>query len=95
MKTVLLYRPDSPHERQALDYMRDFAMQTGKTLPALNPDSPEGAQLCQLYDIVQYPAILVTDDTGHLQNLWLGDNLPSFGEIGYYVETPRAQPGSL
>lgn len=86
MKTFLLYRPNSEHERQALDYMRDFAMQTGKRLPVMNPDSPQGVELCRLYDIVAFPAILVTNDQGVLQNVWAGGQLPSYSEVSYYVQ---------
>ena len=107
MKTVLLYRPNSAHERQALDYMRDFTAQTGKTLPTLDPDTPAGTDLCRMYDIMQFPAILVTDDDGAMQNLWSGEILPSFSEVSYYIqegslssgnhilETPTKPPVSL
>lgn len=86
MKTLLFYRPNSEHERRALDYLRDFTAQTGKTLPTMDPDSPEGVEKCRLYDILQFPAILVTDTQGHQQNLWLGEHLPTFSELSYYVE---------
>lgn len=107
MKTVLLYRPNSEHERRALDYMRDFTAQTGKKLDTMDPDSPAGTDLCRMYDIMQFPAILVIDDDGAMQNLWTGDTLPSFSEVSYYVtdgslssnnrtlETPTKPPVEL
>jgi hypothetical protein len=85
MKTLLLYRPNSPHERVVLDYLRDFKMQTGRDLPTLDIDTPEGIELCRIYDIMQYPAILVRNDDGHMQNIWVGEPLPRIGEVGYYV----------
>lgn len=91
MKTVLLYRPNSEHERQALNYMRDFAAQSGKKLPTLDPDTPEGVAVCRFYDILQFPAILVTDSEGRMQNLWLGEHLPTFSELSYYVDGDTAQ----
>lgn len=91
MKTVLFYRPNSEHERRALDYLRDFAAQTGKKLPTLDPDSREGAELCRLYEIMQFPAIIATDDEGHLQNLWTGDRLPTYSEVSYYVPESTAR----
>lgn len=81
----MLYRPNSEHERRALDYLRDFTAQTGKKLPTLDPDSREGADVCRLYDIMQFPAILATDNEGHLQSLWVGDVMPTFSELSYYV----------
>lgn len=90
MKTLLLYRPNSEHERQALNYLRDFAAQTGKTLPTLDPDTPEGADICQLYDILQFPAILATDNEGHVQNMWYSEHLPTFSELSYFVDESTA-----
>lgn len=87
MKTILLYRPNSDHERIVLDYLRDFKMQTGKDLLTMDVDSPEGAEICKLYDIMQYPAILVTDNDGKFLNSWIGDTLPQIGEVSYYVES--------
>jgi hypothetical protein len=85
MKTILLYRPNSDHERLVTDYVRDVKMQTGKEVPLLDVDSKEGIALCEVYSIMQYPAILVTDDTGHMQSLWTGTTLPRIGELGYYI----------
>jgi len=92
MKVLLIFRPNSEHERQALDYMRDFAAQTGKKLPTLDPDSPQGAEVCELYGIMQFPAILATDNEGHIQNLWLSDQLPTFSELSYYVNDNTERP---
>ncbi|MGH7196209.1 MAG: hypothetical protein ACREGJ_00400 [Candidatus Saccharimonadales bacterium] len=89
MKTVLLYRPNSEHERVVLDYLRDFERVTGKQLPTMDVDSREGIEKVQLYDIMQYPAILATDNEGHVQQLWQGEPLPRIGEVSYYVEDKR------
>jgi hypothetical protein len=91
MKTLILYRPNSEHERMVIDYLRDIKMQTGKDVPTMDVDSREGMQLCELYGIVQYPAVLATDDEGHLQNLWSGTTLPRIGEISYYVNDQQPQ----
>lgn len=85
MNTVLLYRPNSEHERLVLDYLRDVKMQTGKELPTMDVDSPEGSELCRLYDIMEYPAILVRDDNGKLITTWVGQTLPRIGEVSYYI----------
>ncbi len=81
----MLYRANSEHERTALDYARDVKMQSGKDLQLLDVDSPEGAEMAELYDIVQYPALLVADDQGHMQNVWTADQLPTISEASYYV----------
>ena len=91
MKTIMMYRPNSEHERRALDYLRDFAAQTGKKLPTLDPDSREGADLSRLYEIMQFPAILATDGEGHMQAMWQGDQLPTYSELSYYVAEDSAR----
>lgn len=92
MKTLILYRPNSEHATMVESYLRDFKAQTGKTIPTLNVDSPEGIAKCQLYEIMQYPAVLATDNDGHIQNLWTGDQLPRISELSYYVPDER-RPG--
>lgn len=85
MKTVMLYKPNSEHERLALDYLRDFKMQTGHDLPTMDADTPQGIELCQLYGIMEFPAILATDDEGKMQNMWVGEPLPRIQEVSYYT----------
>lgn len=85
MRTIMLYRPNSEHARLVADYLRDFESQTGKILPQMDVDSKEGTELCQLYEIMAYPAILVTDNDGRVQRIWQGENLPLVGEVSYYL----------
>ena len=92
MKALLLYRPNSEHSTLVETYLRDFKVQTGKVLKTVDVDSPEGIEICRVHEIMQYPAILVTDDDGRQINLWVGEQLPRFGEVSYYVsdsEKPR------
>lgn len=84
MKVLMLYRTHSETERVALDYARDFSMQTGTDLSLIDCDSPEGVSLARLYDIVDYPAILATAEDGSLLQLWQGSALPRIGEVSYY-----------
>lgn len=90
MKALLLYRPNSEHSTMVEDYLRDFKMQTGKTLQTLDVDSPEGVEVCKVHEIMEYPAILVTDDDGRELNRWTGAQLPRFGEVSYYVSDAGA-----
>lgn len=85
MRTVIIFRENSEHAREVLDYLRDFQRQTGHTLETLDPDSPEGTDFCRTYDIVEYPSILALSDDGQLQNLWRGQPLPTISEVSYYV----------
>lgn len=85
MRTIVIFRENSEHAREVLDYLRDFQRQTGHTLETLDPDSPDGTDFCRTYDIVEYPSILALNDDGQLQNLWRGQPLPTISEVSYYV----------
>jgi hypothetical protein len=85
MKAVVIYKEESDHAREVLDYLRDFERQTGHVLETVDPESAAGADFCRTYDIVEYPSIAALSDDGVLQNLWRGRPLPTISEVSYYV----------
>jgi hypothetical protein len=85
MKAVVIYKEESDHAREVIDYLRDFTRQTGRELETIDPDTREGAAFCRTYDIVEYPSIAALSDDGVLQNLWRGRPLPTISEVSYYV----------
>ena len=87
MKVIVVYRDESDHARAVIDFRRDYERQTGRELEVIDPDSPDGAQFCRTYDIVEYPSVIATTDNGVLQNLWRGLPLPLINELSYYDHT--------
>jgi hypothetical protein len=85
MKTVIVYKDESDHAREVLDYLRDFKRQTGHDLETIDPDTPDGTDFCRAYDIVEYPSVIAISDDGVMQNLWRGTPLPTISEVSYYV----------
>jgi len=85
MKAIVVYKEESDHAREVLDYLRDFERQTGHVLETINPDTADGADFCRTYDIVEYPSIVAISDSGAMQNLWRGRPLPTISEVSYYV----------
>jgi len=85
MKVVVVYKEVSDHARPVEDYLRDFSKQTGREIETLNPDSPDGADLCRTYDIVEYPTLIALSDDGQMQNSWRGLPLPTISEVSYYT----------
>ena len=85
MRVIVVYRSDSEHGRTVEDYLRDFTNQTGRTIETLDPDSSEGSEFSQTYDIVEYPSIIALSDDGQLQNFWKGLPLPTISEVSYYA----------
>lgn len=85
MRVAVVYRYESDHAREVLDYLRDVKRQTGHEIEEINPDSREGADFCRTYDIVEYPTMIALDDGGVLQNMWRGRPLPTISEVSYYL----------
>lgn len=85
MRVVAVYKYESDHAREVLDYLRDFSRQTGHTVEEIDPDTPDGADFCRTYDIVEYPTMLALSDNGQLQNMWRGRPLPTISEVSFYV----------
>ena len=85
MRVVVVYKYESDHAREVLDYLRDFSRQTGRVLEEIDPDTPDGSQFCRVYDVVEYPTILALDSEGRQQNIWRGRPLPTISEVSYYA----------
>ena len=85
MRVRVIYKEQSDHAREVINYLRDFSRQTGQEIEEINPDTADGAQLCRVYDIVEYPTIIATSEDGSLQNMWRGRPLPTISEVSYYV----------
>lgn len=85
MIVKVIYRTESDHAREVIDYIRDFSRQTGRTIEEVDPDTPDGAQLCRVYDIVEYPTMIAVSDNGQLQHFWRGRPLPTISEVSYYA----------
>jgi hypothetical protein len=85
VKAVIVYKDESDHAREVLDYLRDFKRQTGHDLETIDPETPDGIDFCRAYDIIEYPSVIAISDDGVMQNLWRGRPLPTISEVSYYV----------
>ena len=86
MRAVVIYKDESDHAREVINYMTDFKRQTGRDLEVIDPETTDGASFCRTYDIVEYPTIVALSNDGILQNVWRGRPLPTIGEVSYYAE---------
>ena len=86
MKFIVLYRPDSEHATATETWMHDFDPHIPPEInkQVISLDTREGAATASLYDIVQYPAILVTTDDGVPMQIWSGPMLPLMNEVASY-----------
>ena len=86
MRVVVIYKDQTDYARTVTDYLRDFQHQTGHDLETLNPETLDGIQFCQTYDIIDYPTIIAISDDSVMQNSWRGLPLPTISELSYYVQ---------
>ena len=86
MKVLALYRPNSEHGRLVEEFIRDYqrAGHSG-VIEALSVDTREGSAMASLYDVMQYPTILVTRQDGSIIRSWQGDSLPLQNEVAAYA----------
>ena len=85
MRVVVVYKYESDHAREVLDYMRDFSRSTGHKIEEVDPDTPSGAHFCRTYDIVEYPTMIALDSSGRMQQMWRGRPLPTISEVSFYA----------
>ncbi len=85
MRVVIVYKENSDHAREVIDYLRDFKRQTGKMLEEIDPEKRENIGFVEAYDVVEYPTILALTDDGQVVNSWRGTPLPMINEVSYYA----------
>lgn len=86
MKVIILYRPNSEHGRVVETYISDFQRRhPSEHLEVLSIDSRDGSAMASLYDVMQYPSILVLQSDGSLHKCWQGSQLPLMEEVVAYA----------
>jgi hypothetical protein len=86
MKLLILYRPNSEHGRLIEEFIHEYqSRHQSDRLEVLSLDTREGSATAALYDVVQYPAILVLQTDGYVQKIWQGDRLPLMDEVASYA----------
>ncbi|MBW3537942.1 hypothetical protein KY386_00440 [Candidatus Parcubacteria bacterium] len=85
MIAKIVYTKGSPHEREAGKLAESLArLRIDSKL--VEADSPEGSSICQLYDLVARPAVVLTRDDGTLVERWQG-GWPLASEISYLAHS--------
>lgn len=87
MKALILYHPNSEHERRVIDYTREFKSRTGKDIELVSLDTPEGSNKARVYDVTAYPALMACKEDGQLLQLWQDEQLPLINEVLAYIRS--------
>ncbi|MGB4800475.1 MAG: hypothetical protein WBP03_03075 [Candidatus Saccharimonadales bacterium] len=89
MKVLVLYRPNSEHARTVEVFLHDLQKQHDVDQSALrivDVDSREGIDLAKIYDVMDTPAIVVTDNDGGYVYGWVGEELPLMRDVAAYSQ---------
>lgn len=85
MKILIVFKEESDHAREVLDFIHEFRNRTGFEIQEINPDDPKNQFLLSAYDVVEYPTLLATTDDGRMLQMWRGKRLPTINEVSYYL----------
>lgn len=86
MKAVILYRAKSEFASSVDEYVREFGRETGKGIALVDQDSRQGIEIARLFDIMQFPAIVVFRDDGSFIQAWTErEKWPTISELSYYT----------
>ena len=87
MKLTILWNEQTDYAREVREWTRDFVADTGKdNIINLDPETIEGERFAGVYDILQFPAVVVTDDDGRLLQMWKGTPMPQIDEVSYFAK---------
>src|SRR4051794_33771805 len=92
MRALVLYHPQSDHIGLVETFTHDFIRFKGKLIEKISLETREGADLATLYDITQYPAILITGPDGSLQRAWQGLPLPLMDDVDSHLQSVESRP---
>jgi hypothetical protein len=84
MRVLILYHPKSDHGGMVEDYVTEYSRTRNKQIELLSLETKEGAEMAKLYDVTNYPALLIRQDDGHLLQMWQGNMLPLMNEVDGY-----------
>lgn len=86
MSILVIDRTFGEHARALEEFLHDFQVKNRQEPKVVDPDSREGTEICQLYDVVEYPSVLALSQDGQLRQFWRGLPFPLVSEVSYYVE---------
>lgn len=85
MRLLILYRPNSEHGREIEDFIHSYQSEYSNPVEIQDVDSREGIATASLYDVVDYPAIIVLEPDGIVGKIWQGSDLPLMDEVASYT----------
>ncbi len=86
MRVFCLYRPNSETERSVIELNNELKRRMNVELELISMDTVEGDHLAQVYQVMQFPAVMALDSRGIVQKSWTDGSLPLINELSYYLQ---------
>jgi hypothetical protein len=83
MRIYIFYRPDSEHERITKEYAERLEKEQDVKVRLINVNTRDGYADASIYDVMQYPTVMVTRDDGQMAKMWAGTDFPQVSDINY------------
>lgn len=84
----MLYRPNSDHARRVEEFANMLSRNyVNYKLDLVDLNSRDGAATASLYDVMEYPAVLVLTSDGQLVKEWHGNSMPLSSEVSFHART--------
>jgi hypothetical protein len=88
MKAVILYHPQSEQARPVEEFVHELTRQSpASTIELLSLEDRKGAEMAELYGVMNYPALFVVQHDGQVLKMWDGLPLPLRNEVVGYLNS--------
>lgn len=87
MKLQILYHQNDEYSTKVENFAEQCKNVSSQDVELISLETPEGASVASIYDITDYPAILVIRDDGQLNRGWQGPNFPTMDEVVGYLNS--------
>ena len=85
MRIVIVWNEQTDYAREVREWLNAFESETGSSkIESIDPETREGSDFAETYDIVEYPSILALDDSGKVLEMWRGTPLPLIEQVSYW-----------
>lgn len=85
---MILYHPMSEQARPVEEFVHELSRNSPSTsIELLSLEERAGAEMAQLYGVMNYPAIFVVQNDGQVLKMWDGLPLPLRNEVAGYLNS--------
>ena len=86
MKIVIVWNEQTDYAREVREWLDVFGREVGaESIESMDPETREGSDFAEAYDVVEYPTILALGGDGKVLSMWRGTPLPQVEQVAYWA----------